>query len=108
VSSSTPGPAIGEPLNATKIVEPSLEARTPRGRLPTGIVCTTFREATSITLTVPLISFETNTRGPVRAGMGPPTVGCDEQAAVVTATIISAAITPRRGWPHPSTSLGVP
>ena len=58
-SSSTPGGAIGDPLSATYNVEWSGLTRTPRGRLPSGIVATTRSVATSMTLRSPEISLVT-------------------------------------------------
>src|SRR6185437_2633024 len=50
--SSTPGPPIGDPLTATTSVFPSGVRRTPRGRWPASIVCTTLSCATSTTVTL--------------------------------------------------------
>ena len=68
MDSSTPGGAIGEPLNATKSRVPSALRRIPRGRLPTGMVATTFWSATSTTLMSPPVSLVTNSRPAVGAG----------------------------------------
>ena len=68
--SSTPGGAIGDPLSATNTREPSRLRRTPRGRLPTGMVATTFCVATSITLRSPPFSLLTKSRPAVGGGTG--------------------------------------
>ena len=68
LDSSTPGGAIGEPLNATNKVVPSGLRRMPRGRLPTGMVATTFCSATSTTLMSPPVSLVTNNRPALGAG----------------------------------------
>ena len=68
--SSTPGGAIGDPLSATNTREPSRLRRTPRGRLPTGMVATTFCVATSITLMSPLFSLLTKSRPAVGGATG--------------------------------------
>ena len=73
--SSTPGPAIGEPLNATYSVEPSGLTRMPRGRFPTGIVVNTFCAATSMTLMSPLTSLVTNSRPPAGLAVSADGVG---------------------------------
>ena len=57
--SSTPGPAIGEPLRATYRREPSGLAWMPLGRFPNGIVATTAPAFVSMTLKVPARSLVT-------------------------------------------------
>src|SRR5688500_8005430 len=66
--SSVPGGAIGEPLNATYRVAPAGLTLMPRGRLPRGIVATTWRVAVSITVRSPEFSLVTYTRPAGPAG----------------------------------------
>ncbi len=80
--SSTPGPAIGDPLNATYSSVPSGESFRPRGRLPNGSVSVTLPVAPSMTLSVPPRSFVTKTR-------------CEGDAACADATPAAAARTSR-------------
>src|SRR5688572_9882861 len=86
--SSVPGGAIGDPLNATYNVLPSGLTLMPRGRLPSGMVATTFRVAVSITLRSPEFSLVTYSRpaGVVIAGSvlaaaaGAGGAGCEQDA----------------------------
>src|SRR5215203_1799207 len=49
-SSGMVGGHLGDPLNATKTILPSGETRTPRGRVPTGIVATALSVRVSMTV----------------------------------------------------------
>ena len=59
--SSVPGGAIGDPLSATKSFVPSGLTLMPRGRLPSGMVATTWFVPPSIIVKSPPISFVTYT-----------------------------------------------
>src|SRR3954470_1505746 len=75
--SSTPGPAIGEPLSATYSTEPSGASRRPRGRLPTWMVATSCCVPTSMTLRSPPLSLLTNSFGPGGTSRGAAGAGDD-------------------------------
>ena len=78
VLSSTPGGALGEPLNATNNVDPSGLSLIPRGRLPTGNVAIARAAATSMTVISPPFSLVTKRRPPAGgAGAG---AGLDDWA----------------------------
>src|SRR5260221_5034517 len=115
--SSTPGPAIGEPDNATRRRRPSLSRRIPRGRLPTARMPTTVPATGSTIATRPPGSSETYTRGPAGAGCAD-CVGGDSDDRPPQPVAASAVrrrsdnerdmrvILPRRGGGHGRAAVG--
>ena len=106
VFSSTPGPALGDPLSATYARVPSGLAAMPRGRLPSGIVATVASVPASMTVRSPDVSFVTYnpTAGTFgasgAAGAGVDAAGGDSdgpQPAAVAATTANSGKTRRIG-----------
>src|SRR6478735_6978195 len=77
--SSTPGPAIGEPDNATSSCRPSRDNLIPRGLFPTAIFSMSCPLSASMAKTWPPVSSETYKRVPdeVAAAPGAPPEGVE-------------------------------